>query len=76
MVVKAALDMLLVFVNYSEPSEGGAESPEGITNALLFKDAVEEVSDEQCQSEHEYSTTILVPMCIVWLTAVIIIANF
>jgi len=59
MVVKASIDLLLVFVNYTDPSEassaGGSsrdstrlESPDSLPpNALLFKDAVEEVSDDK-----------------------------
>jgi len=63
MVTKATLDLLLVFVNYTEQTEssGGSvtpvrgvdspsrlESPNGLpTNALLFKDAVEIVSEEK-----------------------------
>ena len=55
MVVKAAIDLLLVFVNYTDPSEACSskdasrlESPDSLPpNALLFKDAVEEVSDDK-----------------------------
>lgn len=57
MVVKAATDLLLVFVNYTDPLDAsngiGRESPSRLespdslpSNALLFKDAVEEISDE------------------------------
>ena len=62
MVVKAAIDLLLVFVNYTDPTDPSAngnsshlgrespsrlESPDSLPpNALLFKDAVEEVSDD------------------------------
>ncbi len=62
MVVKATIDLLLVFVNYTDPTDPsnssgnghlGRESPSRLEspdslppNALLFKDAVEEVSDE------------------------------
>ncbi len=63
MVVKASLDLLLVFVNYSEPDSGSGtpvkggndspsrmDSPESLpSNALLFKDAVEIVSEERGQ---------------------------
>ena len=63
MVAKAAIDQLLVFVNYSEPGEanGGAggpsllgidspsrmDSPDSFSNALLFKDAVEIVAEDE-----------------------------
>ena len=58
MVVKASIDLLLVFVNYTDPSEASSanasrdgprlESPDSLPpNALLFKDAVEEVSDDK-----------------------------
>ena len=62
MVVKATLDLLIVFVNYSEQVESGSgtpvragvdspsrlESPDSLpTNALLFKDAVEIVSEDK-----------------------------
>ena len=62
MVVKAAIDLLLVFVNYTDPTDpsstnGGShlgrdspsrlESPDALPpNALLFKDAVEEVAEQ------------------------------
>ncbi len=59
MVVKAAIDLLLIFVNYMDPSDmtnssladkepsPRLESPDSLpTNALLFKDAVDEVSEE------------------------------
>lgn len=62
MIVKASIDLLLVFVNYTDPTDPsinsnsshfGRESPSRLEspdalppNALLFKDAVEEVSDE------------------------------
>ena len=58
MVAKAAIDLLLVFVNYSEPSDAngsllGVDSPSRMDspdslppNALLFKDAVEIVSED------------------------------
>ena len=64
MVVKAAIDLLLVFVNYTDPTDPsitngnssshlGRDSPSRLDspdslppNALLFKDAVEEVSEE------------------------------
>ena len=63
MVVKAALDLLLVFVNYSEPDSGHVtpvrggngspsrmDSPDALpSNALLFKDAVEIVSEDRGQ---------------------------
>ena len=63
MVAKAAIDQLLVFVNYSEPGEanGGVggpsllgidspsrmDSPDSFSNALLFKDAVEIVAEDE-----------------------------
>ena len=65
MVAKAAIDQLLVFVNYSEQGEangtGGAggpsllgidspsrmDSPDSFSNALLFKDAVEIVAEDE-----------------------------
>jgi hypothetical protein len=66
MVAKAAIDQLLVFVNYSDPGEanggtGGAggpsllgidspsrmDSPDSFSNALLFKDAVEIVAEDE-----------------------------
>ena len=59
MVAKAAIDQLLVFVNYSDPGEanGGAgglgiDSPSRMdspmpSNALLFKDAVEIVAEDE-----------------------------
>ena len=60
MVAKAAIDQLLVFVNYSEPGEanGGSsllgvdspsrmDSPDSFSNALLFKDAVEIVAEDE-----------------------------
>ncbi len=56
--MKAAIDLLLVFVNYTENSEAGnqsalvggespsrMDSPDALPCALLFKDAVEEVAD-------------------------------
>ena len=59
MVVKAALDLLLVFVNYTEPESGTVtpvrgggsplrDSPDGIpSNSVLFKDAVEIYSEDK-----------------------------
>lgn len=63
MVAKAAIDQLLVFVNYSEPGEGNGtsanssllgvdspsrmDSPDSFSNALLFKDAVEIVAEDE-----------------------------
>ena len=59
MVVKASIDLLLVFVNYMDPSDVSCsnismdspsrfESPDSLPpNALLFKDAVEEVSEDR-----------------------------
>ena len=57
-VVKASLDLLLVFVNYTESNEGGnlsallggdsparMDSPDALPCALLFKDAIEEVAE-------------------------------
>ena len=61
MIVKATIDLLLVFVNYTDPSDSNSstntligrespsrlESPDSLPpNALLFKDAVDEVSEE------------------------------
>ena len=69
MVAKAAIDQLLVFVNYSDPGEanGGAGGPSllGIdspsrmdspmpSNALLFKDAVEIVAEDEGNDEYYY----------------------
>ena len=58
MVAKAAIDQLLVFVNYSEPGDAngsshlGVDSPSrtnspDVSNALLFKDAVEIVAEDE-----------------------------
>ena len=60
MVVKAALELLVVFVNYSEQSDSSTanlsakgvdsprmNSPEGLSTALLFKDAVDIVSENR-----------------------------
>eukprot|EP00731_Ephydatia_muelleri_P026514 Em0018g614a len=60
MVVKAALELLVVFVNYSEQSDTSTanlsakgvdsprmNSPEGLSTALLFKDAVDIVSENR-----------------------------
>lgn len=57
MVVKASIDLLLVFVNYTDPNDTAngssimgrvsPDSPDSVPpNALLFKDAVEELSDQ------------------------------
>lgn len=64
--MKAAIDLLLVFVNYTENSEGGnhsvaslggdspsrMDSPDALPCALLFKDAVEEVADSTSECVH------------------------
>ena len=60
MVVKAALELLVVFVNYSEQGDSAGvnttakgvdsprmNSPEGLSTALLFKDAVDIVSESR-----------------------------
>ena len=60
MVAKAAIDQLLVFVNYSDPVDGNGgnshlgvdspsriDSPDSFSNALLFKDAVEIVAEDE-----------------------------
>ena len=58
MIVKASIDLLLVFVNYTDHSDAsssnGGDSPSRLgspdslpPNALLFKDAVEEASEDK-----------------------------
>ena len=79
MVVKATLDLLIVFVNYSEQVESGSgtpvragvdspsrlESPDSLpTNALLFKDAVEIVSEDKSES---LSLSLCMSVCLVLL---------
>ena len=71
MVVKAALDLLIIFVNYSDsgqvtPSSGGAGSPSGSSspdglpsNALLFKDAVEISSEDHSRLPWSYLLAII-----------------
>ena len=73
MVVKAAIDLLLVFVNYTDPTDPsvtngnssgshlGRDSPSRLDspdslppNALLFKDAVEEISEEAGTAPWKY----------------------
>lgn len=67
MVVKASIDLLLVFVNYTDPSEANSSkdasrlgSPDSLPpNALLFKDAVEEMSDEKGVAFWSYLLSII-----------------
>ena len=74
MVVKGVLDLLLVFVNYTEPEsgtvtpvKGGAspqrDSPDGIpSNSMLFKDAVEIYSEEK--GAHSVCVCVCVCVCV------------
>lgn len=77
MVMKAALDLLLVFVNYTDPLDAtssginnssviGRDSPSRLESpdshpptALLFKDAVDQVSDDLNIPPWTYLLTII-----------------
>ena len=73
-MVKASLDLLLVFVNYTESNEGGnlsallggdsparMDSPDALPCALLFKDAIEEVAEST-----GVCVCVCVCVCVMW----------